>query len=86
MPIKDIIRIYECKYCKKKFTMFERPNGELVYFPENVMWPVHGEFELTDHVRNKHRREYDLNRVFYDDDSLINLNFHKVAPNEEVRM
>lgn len=86
MPIKDIIRIFECKYCKKKFTMFEKSDGELVYFPENVMWPVHGDFELASHLKMKHRHNYDRDRTFYTDEELIKRDYHKVKPDEEIYM
>ena len=68
MPVKDVIHVFQCKFCGKKFTMFDSPNGELVYFPENVMWPIHGEFELVDHIRNAHRHVYELHKIFYGGD------------------
>lgn len=76
MPIKDIIHTYECKYCHKKFTMFDKPGGGLIFFPDNVCWPVDGKLELVMHVRSKHKREYDMEKIFYSDQSLINLNYH----------
>lgn len=78
MPIKDIMHTYECKYCKKKFVMFDKPNGELLYFPENVMWPVHGDLELMAHLRSQHRHYYDLDSMFYglDTNTLIDLNYN----------
>lgn len=74
MPIKDIMRVYVCKYCQKKFTMFDGPNGELIFFPENVMWPVHGGFELIDHLKKYHRYFYLNDRAWfgYDNKAIIN--------------
>ena len=68
MPVKDVIHVFQCKFCDKKFTMFDSPKGGLIYFPANVMWPVHGEFELIDHIRNEHRRNYELHTLFYGQD------------------
>ena len=76
MPIKDIVHIYKCRFCGKKFTMFDGANGELIFFPENVMWPTHGELELVYHLRNCHKHEYDMDRTFYGDNKhLINTNY-----------
>ena len=76
MPIKEIMHTYECKYCHKKFTMFDKPDGGLIFFPENVMWPCNGELELVMHIKSKHKNEYRLADIFYSDQSLIALNYH----------
>lgn len=71
MPVKDVIHVFKCKFCDQKFTMFDGPTGGLIYFPANVMWPVHGEFELVDHIRNEHRHVYEMQRLFYGNDPNI---------------
>ena len=67
MPIKDAIRIFTCKYCGKEFKMFIRSNGELITFPDNYPWPIHGEFELTDHIRRDHKDQHESALIFYRD-------------------
>lgn len=58
--------------------MFDKPNGGLIYFPENVMWPVNGKLELLSHLRSRHRPNYDLDRTFYgcDSDAIIGTAYH----------
>lgn len=68
MPVKDVIHVFQCKFCNEKFTMFDHPDGGLIYFPANVMWPIHGEFALVDHFRNCHRHNYELHKLFYGTD------------------
>ena len=65
MPIKDAARCFRCKYCGKEFTLFENSKGKLIFYPENVMWPVHGDLELIDHLRSKHTDEYEYARIFF---------------------
>lgn len=79
MPIKDIIHVCECKFCKQKWTMFDSSDGGLLYFPEKTIRPVHGEYELLYHLKHKHFRNYDADMIFYNSDSkaIINANFHK---------
>ena len=60
MPVKDAIRTCKCKYCDKKFTMFENSDGELIFFPENTVRPVWGWYELLDHLRQSHKEIYNL--------------------------
>ena len=60
MPIKDCIRTCKCKYCDKKFTMFEDSTGELIFFPDNTVRPCLGYYELLDHLRKEHREIYNL--------------------------
>lgn len=60
MPIKDCIRTCTCKYCKKKFTMFENSAGELIYFPANTVRPCLGYYELVNHLRNAHQEIYNF--------------------------
>ena len=91
MPIKDIIHTYECKYCKQKWTMFDAPDGTLLYFPQNTIRPVHGEWELVYHLKHKHWHNYNMDTIFYGNDNktLINLNFHILEAqngNEETRV
>ena len=64
MPIKDIMRTYICKHCGKSFVMFKDPDGKLIYYPDNVMWPTHGDFELISHMKNAHRHKYDMFIIF----------------------
>ena len=65
MSIKDAARRFRCKYCGKEFTLFVNSKGKLIFYPKNVMWPVHGELELIDHLRSKHTDEYEYARIFF---------------------
>ena len=67
MTLSESKRVYKCKICGKSFTAFERPNGSLVIFPENYPWPVHGEYELTSHLRASHKDGYYFTQLFYPD-------------------
>ena len=76
MPIKDALRVFKCDIGGKKFTMFEKSDGELVYFPENVMWPVHGKLELAMHFKS-HKPNYEAWTAFngWNVDEVIKKNF-----------
>lgn len=65
MPIKDALRIFTCKYCGQQYKMFKDPKRGLIFFPENFPWPIHGEFELTDHIRREHREQHETAMIFY---------------------
>lgn len=60
MPVKDAIRTCKCKYCNKKFTMFQNADGELIYFPENTVRPAWGYYELLHHLRKEHPEIFHL--------------------------
>ena len=79
MPVKDVIHVYRCRFCNKKYTMFDSPKGGLIYFPANVMWPVHGEYALVDHIRMCHKHNYDIHKIFYGTDhaTLIKKNYRR---------
>ena len=65
MPIKDSLRIFKCKYCNKEFSLFERANGELIFYSDNTPWPIHGKFVLQDHLKTCHRNQYENLKIFY---------------------
>ena len=62
-----IKRLFKCKECGKIFTAFEKDDGSLVMFPENCPWPIHGEYELTSHLRVDHKDGYYYVKLFYPD-------------------
>lgn len=70
MPIKDALRRFKCKYCGKEFTMFNRSDGELIFYPDNYPWACHGEPELTSHVRMEHKAMYDTVVMFCPEDKI----------------
>ncbi len=55
MPLKDSVRWFKCKYCGREYQMFERADGTLIAFPDGYPIAIHGEQELMNHVRQKHR-------------------------------
>lgn len=65
--MSDSKRLFKCKACGKIFTAFERSDGTLVMFPDNYPWPVHGEYELTSHLRASHKDGYYFTQLFYPD-------------------
>lgn len=65
MSIKDSIRKFRCKYCGQEFTMFERNNGDLIFYPDKFPWACHGELELCSHLRSNHRKIYDQMLLFF---------------------
>lgn len=79
MPIKDILHVYECKYCHKRFTMFDGPGGKLIFFPESSTWPTDGKFELIYHLKNHHGPDYRRDKEFYDTNELIKIEYHEVG-------
>ena len=85
MPIKDIMHLYECKFCKKKWTMFDGPDKKLLYFPDNTIRPVHGEYELLYHLKHQHFHNYSADMIFYNKDTnkVIDANFHKFGGSQK---
>lgn len=65
MTLKDSIRLFRCKKCGKEYTMFEKANGNLVYFPKFAVWPIHGEFELVEHLRDSHNSSYSVAKELF---------------------
>lgn len=80
MPVKDTIHVLKCKYCGKRYTMFDTPDRGLVYYPDNVMWPTHGNLELVDHMRMNHQHEHEMYILFnnYDRDEYVKAHYEVV--------